>query len=657
MKRVLVVIPARDRDNKMFGHRQKTPAFTRFRAYVIRNGEVEPLNLSIRGGRKCSAEWMRGLSAGRLRRKTLAVGPRLGSSTTFIANLISLSIPFVALTSPSGMLALTRDKRKVAFSRIYLRHDFRLISLRDPSSGMTVTYGIVDLGNLGYKNSLLRLYAVKKGNVNGARRDLQFVITQGTKLRLRGIVEAVVWIKRASRVTSRLTRTTPVEKEAIVPALGLAPRMNHRHAGKVDRLLIPSEIRGYEGRLHERTRVKNVAELFAGAGGFGLGFLMSRSSACRYRLIYSADINPVYVETLRRNHSAFATFRIFQNIATANNHHEADLNSEAAMRTLRRQIRNHGPVDILIGGPPCQGFSIANRNSGSIDNPHNACVDTFVDYVEAFQPRVFLMENVQGILWAQRTTAAGNGRSLVGKLARRLRSAGYLCFPKLLDAVWYGVPQYRTRFFLIGIREDLGLSEKDFGTWGPFPVPSHGPGSKRVFTTVRDAISDLPSIGNGYSVETQEYAHHKRPINPFVADMRQGLTSPVITGHVTSKHSEYVLKRFKKIPPGGNWESIGNMLSNYTDPSRTHSNIYRRLTWDQPSITIGNYRKLMLVHPEQHRGLSLREACRLQSFPDWFEFAGSLDGRSTGLSFKQQQLANAVAPLLSRAIAEFLTEI
>jgi site-specific DNA-cytosine methylase len=128
----------------------------------------------------------------------------------------------------------------------------------------------------------------------------------------------------------------------------------------------------------------------------------------------------------------------------------------------------------------------------------------------------------------------------------------------------------------------------------------------------------------------------------------------MIFDHVTSRHADYVIQRYRKIPPGGNWESISDDLTNYTAVERTHSNIYRRLTWDDPSITIGHYRKSMLVHPEQHRGLSLREASRLQSFPDWFRFAGTANGNGGGLVHKQQQLANAVSPLVSRAIAEFI---
>ena len=139
--------------------------------------------------------------------------------------------------------------------------------------------------------------------------------------------------------------------------------------------------------------------------------------------------------------------------------------------------------------------------------------------------------------------------------------------------------------------------------------------------------------------------------------MRDGAPERVIWDHVTSRHAEYVIERYRRIPEGGNWQDIADMLSNYADIERTHSNIYRRLVWDEPSVTIGHYRKSMLVHPDQDRGLSLREACRLQSFPDWFRFAGSTDGGSGGLTHKQQQIANAVCPLVTKAIAEFILRL
>jgi site-specific DNA-cytosine methylase len=176
--------------------------------------------------------------------------------------------------------------------------------------------------------------------------------------------------------------------------------------------------------------------------------------------------------------------------------------------------------------------------------------------------------------------------------------------------------------------------------------------------TVRDAIGDLPAVGNGHA----EYETRYRPVrarasNPFLRAMRQGASRNTVTDHVTSRHADYVIERYRRIPAGGNWRDIQDDLTNYADVSRTHSNIYRRLAWDEPSITIGHYRKSMLVHPSQHRGLSLREACRLQSLPDWFRFAGSETDDEGGLVHKQQQLANAVCPMVTQAIAGLVLEL
>jgi DNA-cytosine methyltransferase len=320
-------------------------------------------------------------------------------------------------------------------------------------------------------------------------------------------------------------------------------------------------------------------------------------------------------------------------------------------------VREAGGIDVLIGGPPCQGFSNANRNSWSSDNPNNRLVSVFMKYVVRLKPPVFLMENVQGIVWTSRNGNA-NPLSVAEHILKRMKALGYLVFPKLLDAVWYGVPQYRTRFFLLGIREDIGYSTQAFGGWGPFPIPTHGPTAGCPFVTIREAIGDVPAIGNGHSQEEMDYrAPAKKAISDYLKSMRKGAPTGSISDHITSRHADYVIERYKRIPAGGNWRDIAEMMSNYSELDRTHSNIYKRLRWDEPSITIGHYRKSMLVHPVQHRGLSLREACRLQSFPDWFRFSGALNGASGGLMHKQQQLANAVCPLVSKAIAGFLLEL
>lgn len=402
--------------------------------------------------------------------------------------------------------------------------------------------------------------------------------------------------------------------------------------------------------------VLNTVELFAGAGGMGLGFLMARDQERHYRVIYSGEIEPIYAKTLQINHEAINKYYPGQGLVP-HKVEAADLRADESLKQAEEAAEAAGGAHILVGGPPCQGFSAANRNSWSSDNPNNQLVDVFLRYVEKLQPKVFLMENVQGILWTSKSGKSGS-LSVADDLQRRIERAGYLVFPQLLDAVWYGVPQHRTRYFLLGIHRDLGYSYSDFGEKGPFPQPTHGPGTNRPYVTVRQAIEDLPPIGNGHRVEQMPWSKKKGgKKNTFLKSMRADAPNGIVWDHVTSTHAPYVIERYEAIPEGGNWQDIQDLMTNYAAIERTHSNIYRRLKWDEPTITMGHYRKSMLIHPSQHRGLSLREAMRLQSIPDWFRFAGSTEGVGGGLMHKQQQLANAVCPMVLKAIAEQILKL
>jgi DNA-cytosine methyltransferase len=398
----------------------------------------------------------------------------------------------------------------------------------------------------------------------------------------------------------------------------------------------------------------NVVELFAGAGGMGLGFLMARREHRRFRVVYSGELEPIYARTLQLNHETIEERHPGQGLVPRETT-AADLTKEESLEQAEAAAAAAGGAHVLVGGPPCQGFSAANRNSWSTDNPNNQLVDVFLRYVERLQPRVFVMENVQGILW---TSKAGRRQkvSVADDLHGRLEKAGYLVFRDLLDAAWYGVPQHRTRYFVIGIHRDLGYNYEDFGASGPFPKPTHGDSTDIPYLTVGDAIADLPVIENGHRVEEMIWTAPKK-MNAFLRAMREEAEPKQILDHVTSTHAPYVLDRYRAIPEGGNWQDIQDLMTNYAAIERTHSNIYRRLRWDEPTITMGHYRKSMLIHPSQNRGLSLREAMRLQSFPDWVRFAGSEAGVKGGLMHKQQQLANAVCPLVLRAIAEQIAQL
>lgn len=592
----------------------------------------------------------------------VVAGASYGSAGAFTGALCEKDLRFVVQLRPTTYVnVLGSDGLATAASDLLAAGRWQDVRTSLPD-GTVVGYAAAKLADVELPNGCGRLFAARVGGVEGAQRTTiiglsSFDAELAELVRLVGYTR---WIRPASRRQARTAHGPTESAEPTGKAAALTARANIMLARKQDeraRQKTTEDEFVPAGVLRGAAPTLNIVELFAGAGGMGLGFLLAGGSVGGCRLVYSGEANPIYTQTLRANHSA-ATAILDEpaGTITPENIEPVDLRRPEVLEEVLGLGREVGGVNVLIGGPPCQGFSMANRNSWHGRNPNNQLVEVFLRYVETLQPQVFLMENVQGILW---TPKGKTSVSVVDVLERRLQSLGYLVFPKLLDAVWYGVPQHRTRFFLMGLHRDLGYEAEAFGDWGPFPRPSHG-GDRQQYITVAQAIADLPLIANGdrlSEVRYREPTARKLKNNPFLRYVREGASRGVIYDHVTSRHADYVIERYRKIPPGENWESIRAELTNYADVSRTHSNIYRRLCWDEPSITIGHYRKSMIVHPEQHRGLSLREAARLQSFPDWFRFYGTADGTPGGLMHKQQQLANAVCPLVTKAIAEFMIRL
>lgn len=593
----------------------------------------------------------------------VVAGSTYGSNCDFLTGLVDRGLPFVAEVRPSELLSKSRWR---LLSRTHVATQLRnaqwkSVRMVSPTPEGSFEVSVAPLeGMTPHLHLPGRLFAAQPGGIEGLHRGtiLGFASTRNEDLA--ELVRAVIWARwirpthrRAIREESTLTAPN-VRVQAAVAFKGarLTVRTSIANAGRQDdRLRDLEQHRPSLRGVFSKRKPLRVIELFAGAGGMGLGFLLA--DPAHYQIVHSAEVNPIYVSTLRRNHEHIANLdsssrRVPESVETI------DLREPASLRHATSIVRDVGGIDVLIGGPPCQGFSNANRNSWSRTNPNNRLFETFVDFVIALRPRVFVMENVQGVLWTSRAGGAHHV-SVADHVARRIERAGYLAFPRLLDAAWFGVPQYRSRFFLVGIHKDLGYERDDFGSWGPFPRPTHGPIAGVPYVTVRDAISDLPLLGNGADECELPYdAVARAKLNPFLKYVRQGSPRDLIHDHVTSRHADYVIDRYRNIPAGGNWENVSSMMSNYADVTRTHSNIYRRLVWGEPAITIGHYRKAMLIHPRQHRGISLREASRLQSFPDWFRFAGRADDKDGGLVHKQQQLANAVCPLVTKALAEFL---
>jgi DNA (cytosine-5)-methyltransferase 1 len=338
-------------------------------------------------------------------------------------------------------------------------------------------------------------------------------------------------------------------------------------------------------------------DLFAGAGGMSLGASMAGLS-----VEFAVELDRYAATTYCKNHPNTELYR-------------GDVRS-LTPKQLRRWI-GRGTQLVLFGGPPCQGFSWSNARTRNLHNDENWLFAEFLRVVEILSPEWVVFENVQGIV----DTASGEFHTQV---TNGIEACGYKVWTALLNAMHYEVPQDRTRFFLVASR-----------TTNAFRFPKQRPHA----ITVDEAIRDLPRLENGASQCWKRYGHAAP--SAYARRLRQ---QSGCCNHLVTSNAPFVLQRYKFVPQGGNWQDIpARLMRNYADRSRCHTGIYRRLIAKAPSVVIGNYRKNMLIHPTQNRGLSVREAARMQSFPDSYTFTGSI-------GFQQQQVGNAVPPLLAKAV-------
>jgi DNA (cytosine-5)-methyltransferase 1 len=358
-----------------------------------------------------------------------------------------------------------------------------------------------------------------------------------------------------------------------------------------------------------------VIDLFAGAGGLTLGF-----KRAGFHIAQAIEKDPKAAMTYHQNNPEVDCLG-------------ADIKDLDPTLCLQRIGLRSGDVDVLIGGPPCQGFSESNRRTRTLKNPSNHLYKQFFRFLKEMRPAWFLLENVAGL----RTLAGG---AVLKRILNGCRRFGYCSEFRELMAADYGVPQYRRRLFIVGNRTGQAIT---------FPNPKKGDDIR--LTTVRDAISDLPRLENGAVTDCLPYPQVQTPLSEYQQVLgRNNEKQKVVQGNLVTRNSDMIIKRYHYIGEGENWEVIpASLLDNYADFSRCHTGIYYRLEWDNPSKVIGNFRKNMLIHPDQHRGLSIREAARLQSFPDHYVFVGSI-------GFQQQQVADAVPPLLAEAVARCIMD-
>ena len=589
----------------------------------------------------------------------VTAGPDYGGSSRFLQGLAERGLDFAVEISSSRALHLPEGDAppagsltgaELAAARV-TRGGWSHVTVEHPVSGQPIVYAAVHLGRVRLHQGVTGwLTVLQTGAILNSTRGTAYILASRPQVDFEELIQVAGWVRWFGPYMRRLLR--PASKGVAESSRQWSTRAIR---AAVTERTSTRDLRTQSGGAPSTPGPSRGT--FCGGGRNGPGLLPGGEPAAGPPSLLGRG-SP----RLRGDAPGATTLCLPPGSATREvlpeDTRAVDLRGTEAEVEVAAAARKAGGVDIVIGGPPCQGFSSANRHSWHGGNPHNLLIDTYLGYVTRLRPKMFVMENVQGIVSSPRAGQKDAPLSVLDYFAQQMTQAGYLVFPRLVDASLYGVPQRRNRCFIVGLHKDLGWDKGDFDSWGPFPPPTHGPGTDQPWVTVGEAIGDLPRIGNGEQRERQAYTTPPEVVrnSAFLRLMRSGEEQDVVTDHVTSRHADYVIERYRRIPAGGNWQDIRDQLTNYASAGRTHSNIYRRLDPDQPSITIGHYRKSMIVHPDQPRGLSLREAARLQSFPDWFRFAGAAPGAKgkAALGHKQQQLANAVCPLVTKALAEFL---
>lgn len=395
-------------------------------------------------------------------------------------------------------------------------------------------------------------------------------------------------------------------------------------------------------------RIYSFIDLFAGCGGLSEGFYRQG-----FRALAHVEIDHYACETLRARMRHYG----YRNVD------EAVIEHDITSKDIIERIENatHGrPVDVIIGGPPCQAYSTAGRvrdGEGMAKDPRNYLFESYVRILEHFEPKFFVFENVTGLLSA--------------------RVDGGLIFPRVIHALGnrykviddptilvhntanYGVPQIRKRVIIMGVRDDIDEKEA-FDLYNAVRKTHYDPdmpaeqrqGLQR-YVNVHDALSDLPPVEPGHDASTDAFDYPCD--NAFLRRIGQPGIHPLMD-HLARNHNEMDRERFR-VMIEHHW-SFGEMRRRRPDLEHEHArvfdNSYVVQWWDLPSKTIlaHIYKDgFQFIHPDydQARTFTVREAARIQSFPDDFEFAGSRGE-------KYKQIGNAVPVLFAEALAKAIRQ-
>lgn len=380
-------------------------------------------------------------------------------------------------------------------------------------------------------------------------------------------------------------------------------------------------------------------DLFAGCGGLTTGFEMaSLDGAPRFKSVGAIDNWRAACESFKLNHQAEVVC------------------AGVSKKTVGDMLDRVGDVDVVAGGPPCQGFSTSGKRA--LDDPRNGLVKAYFDAVALAKPRAFLMENVSGF------TTFQNG-AIMHEVIERAAELGYRTFPGIVLASLCGVPQRRRRFILVGLKKgefvfpNQSSDARDEDALARIARRAHPlvsaalvvdqrPADGEEQWTFSDATSDLPYIAAGQSSTKYRCA----PKNDFQDYAREGAPEE-LTEHEACAHRESFVEMMRYIPQGRSAmePEIQASMPSELRPKSGFPNSYARIKANQPAPTITrNFTtpsSANCIHPIKHRSLTLREGARCQSFPDRYKFAGTHGDR-------RLLIGNAVPPLLAKALGEQL---
>lgn len=342
-----------------------------------------------------------------------------------------------------------------------------------------------------------------------------------------------------------------------------------------------------------------AVDLFAGAGGFSLAAIQSG-----FEINFAVENDKFAIETYKNN------------ILKENPFKDADIFEKSILEydpvKIKQDRFNAKSCDLLLGGPPCQGFSTHRILDAGVDDPRNELILAYFRFVKALQPKLFLMENVPGILWPRH-------KAYLSEFYAQARLAGYILFPPVtLDARDFGVPQRRKRVFILGLRNDVEVGDFAWPPRATYLNPEKAGSSDTLWKACGDVFGEAPA-GDPNNI----HMHHGSDLT----------------------------EAFKNTPiNGGSRKDSGRTLKCH-ESHDGHKDVYGRIDPSQPAPTMTtaciNPSKGRFVHPTEHHGITVRQAARIQTFPDTFEFAG-------GITAAGRQVGNAVPVTLGKYLITYV---